>query len=431
MGSYCELYIADYPVFSSKSYADPAVMTLFRESDKAVYERKVGDRNPVEWGHIEGGEELETVVEYRAQVEHVKQRLNIMGFTLNRVQREFENSKSAEVDMLREFGGYNNPKIISGLWEKKIALLESSTIEDYLRAFRTILESKVHPLYYLKRFPKSSKLVKHILNEHEEFCWSFPCTDARCFFRALVEIADEGSFVVQDLTEVVNAGYYDKDDEVCSLALQELIGDYSINSKIIVLTEGTTDKEVLEASLKLLYPHLYEYYSFMDFGMRPPGGVGPLVNAVKSFAAAGIENRVIALFDNDTAAVSAVKSLKGISIPKNIVIRHYPDIELARNYPTLGPNGLIHQDINGLACSIEIYFGEDVLKSDGSLTPIQWKNHDERLDQYHGEIMHKSRLKELFMEKLGNSQRDPRTIDRKSWSGINSIMLRIFDAFEP
>ena len=426
MGSYCDLYIADYPIFSSKSYVSPVVMTLFRETDKTVYDRKVIDRNPIEWGHIEAeADEIETVVNYRAPIKHVRDRLNVLGFTLDRVRQDFNNARVAEAQKLREWSEEDD----NHLWDDDISVLESNSLEDYLGAFQTILSSGVHTVHFLERFPESPQLIKYILNGNEEFHWGFPCLDIRSFFRAIVEIAPEDSFVVEDLTEVVNAGYYNKEDEVCALALQELVSDYPINSKIIIITEGSTDTQVLQPSLKLLYPHLFDYYSFMDFGVKPPGGVGPLVNAVKSFAGAGIENRIIALFDNDTAAFSAIESLKYIDIPKNIIIKHYPDIELSKDYPALGPNGLVKQDINGLACSIELYFGKDVLEIDGILTPVQWKGYDERLCRYQGEILHKARLKEGFIKKLNKCQLNPETIKEVDWSGIDSILKHIFNAF--
>lgn len=205
---------------------------------------------------------------------------------------------------------------------------------------------------------------------------------------------------MQDITDVVYSGYYDEKDLVCNMALKELKKDYPANSKIIILTEGTTDTEVLEPSLKLLYPHLCEYYSFMDFGVKPPGGVGLLMNAVKSFVGAGIENRIIALFDNDTAAFSAVESLKDIDILSNILVTHYADTDLGKNFPTQGPTGLVHQNLNGLAGSIELYFGADVLNKNGKLTPIQWKGFDERIEKYQGEILHKDELKKNSLPNL-------------------------------
>jgi hypothetical protein len=426
MSSYGALYIADYPVFSSRNYVLPDVMTLFRENDKRIYERKVSDRNPIEWGHIESGEgEIETAVEYHTPIKHVLQRLEVMGFTLRRVKKEFEAEKAAELNKIKEWSEDDD----HNLWSDDIEVLETNTFDNYLEAFQSILASMVNTVHYLEKFPDASKLIKYILKDGGEFHWGFPCLDIRCFIRALLEVAPNESIMVQDITELVNAGYYDQKDDVCELAFQELNKDYPINSKIIVLTEGLTDIEVLEPSLKLLYPHLYEYYSFMDFGVHMPGGVGSLINAVKSFAGAGIKNRIVALFDNDTAAFSAVDTLKNIKIPRNIVIRHYPDIELARSYPALGPSGLIHQDINSLACSVELYFGNDVLEINGHLTPIQWKGYDERLGRYQGEIMHKSELKDRFLEKLSRCQSDPIAINGADWNGVNSILMHIFEAF--
>ena len=41
MGSYAEVYLARYPVYTTKSAVSPLVMTIFREDDKRVYERKL------------------------------------------------------------------------------------------------------------------------------------------------------------------------------------------------------------------------------------------------------------------------------------------------------------------------------------------------------------------------------------------------------
>lgn len=427
MGTYCELYIADYPVFSCSSRVFPIVMTFFREKDKKIFKRRFNDRNEVEWNHAmsEGGQDIETAIEYRASSKHVRQRLDIMGFTLQRVINEFEKAKSEEIEKLKEWAEEDEHNI----WGKDILILENSSFENYMEAFQKIITSGTHPVHYLESFPKSSQLIQYILNEKEEFYWGFPCFDIRCFFRALIEIAPDESFVTQDITDLVHAGYYEKNERVCELAHHALNGDYPTNSKIIILTEGTTDTEILEPSLKLLYPHLSEYYSFMDFGMRPSGGVGPLVNAVKSFAGSGIVNKIIALFDNDTAAFSAVESLKQINIPNNIVITHYPDIELANNYPALGPSGLHHQNINELACGIELYCGIDILSQDGELTPIRWKGFDDRLKRYQGEILHKNEIKRTFLAKLGDCQENPSNIQKSDWSGIDQIFQHIFQAF--
>lgn len=50
-----------------------------------------------------------------------------------------------------------------------------------------------------------------------------------------------------------------------------------------------------------------------------------------------------------------------------------PDLEFLKSYPTLGPNGLANMDINGVAASIELYLGNDVLRGDGFLPIIRFQ----------------------------------------------------------
>src|SRR5690606_5828854 len=125
--------------------------------------------------------------------------------------------------------------------------------------------------------------------------------------------------------DVIYAGYYEVDQEVAAEARASLLADFPVNAGIVVLTEGVSDARALGASLRLLYPHLAEYFSFMDFeGTRVAGGAGPLVALVKAFAGAGIANRIIAILDNDTAAAVALRGLAAIKLPDNIRVIQYP-----------------------------------------------------------------------------------------------------------
>jgi HEPN/Toprim N-terminal domain 1 len=423
MGTYCELYIADYPVFSSKSQASPLVMTLFRERDKKVFDRKCAYRNQIEWGHADWDPtETERVVEYSASVREVRDRLRVMGFTLSRAKAEFDSVKAEYLDELRELNEE------SDLWDEEIAVLERCTFSDFLRAFREIVTSGLHPIHFSKEKPNASKLAVYVLKDREVFYWGFPCRDIRSFFRALLEVVPESALVMQDLTDLVSAGYYGEADRVCEKSLEELKGDYSVNSRIILLTEGPTDSEVLRASIDLLFPHLSDYYSFMDLAARAPGGTGSLVHVVKSLAGAGIENRTIALFDND-AGHSAAILLRHVRLPHNILVMNYPNNLLACSYPTCGPNGEAVQDVNGSACSIELYFGRDVLTNDGRLFPVHWKGYDEKVKRYQGEIEQKDLLKERFLQKVDTAKRSGLQPLPGDWKDMRQLLESVFDAF--
>jgi hypothetical protein len=249
--------------------------------------------------------------------------------------------------------------------------------------------------------------------------------------RAAVEVGGDDLEVVYDLSELVNAEELDGDDDWCDWARRQTADEFMFTHKIIVLTEGSTDQWAIEGAIRLLYPHLGGYYSFMDFeGARAPGGAGPLVATIKAFVGAGIVNRIIALFDNDTAARSALRGLGKVKLPPNVRVLHYPEVEWARHYPTLGPQGVTEMDVNGLAGSLELYYGLDVLRQpDESLTPVQWKGYDDALGQYQGEVMHKEEVQQRYREKLKTCLEEPGATSRYDWTGMRAIIDRLRTAF--
>jgi len=275
----------------------------------------------------------------------------------------------------------------------------------------------------------SPALAALLIKNRDEFAWGFPCRDIRFLIRALIEIVPLTSMVIQDITDLVDAGYYEETDRVCDASLLELKGDYSINSRIILLTEGSTDKDVLKEALELLFPHLADYYSFMDLAVRAPGGAGSLVHVVKSFAGAGIENRIIALFDNDAAGHSAASVLQNVPLPHNIRVMTYPDIGLASQYLTSGPSGIAIQDINGSACGIELYFGRDVLVRDGGMIPVKWKGFEDRVQRYQGEIQEKDSLKMAFLQKVKTAKSSGLKPPPGDWDEMRELLEAIFDTF--
>lgn len=125
---------------------------------------------------------------------------------------------------------------------------------------------------------------------------------------------------------------------------------------------------------------------------------------LKAFIAAGIRNRIIALYDNDSAGLSEIKVLKNIPIPSNVRIMHLPDLEMCLHYPTIGPGGSSIDNINGRACSIEMFLGKDILKKSGEYEPVRWKSYIDKVDAYQGEIVPKSEVLKQFKLKVKRSQ---------------------------
>jgi len=207
------------------------------------------------------------------------------------------------------------------------------------------------------------------------------------------------------------------------------------HAPIVVLTEGKTDAEFLKAALTILYPYLTDLITFLDYERRPEGGVGALVHTIRAFAAAGILNRLVAVFDNDTAAADG-RNVDTAAFAPQIQILCYPELELAKNYPTLGPpaqrspeDSLLYANVNGLAGSIELYLGKDVLtQEDGSLQPVQWTSFSQGMRQYQGEITNKPGIQEKFRAKYKKAIEHPDTVRDGDWSGLRSILDAIRDA---
>ena len=257
-----------------------------------------------------------------------------------------------------------------------------------------------------------------------------PVRDVRHVIRLVTELVDPGEFAEYDLTDLVGGGWLDDEADLVQYAEELLHSDASAAQRVIILTEGSTDKRILEASIALLAPHLADYFRFMDFeGARVAGGSGALAQTVKAFVGAGILNRIIAVFDNDTAAAEAISALSAITLPSNYFVLQYPPTRLLASYPTLGPTGIVATDINGIAGSIELYLGEDVLRgNDGDLTPVHWRGYNDKLGRYQGAVRDKAALLERFEAKVAACKKDVRAHAVADWSDMRAVIAALSHA---
>jgi len=110
-------------------------------------------------------------------------------------------------------------------------------------------------------------------------------------------------------------------------------------------------------------------------------------------------------------------------LPANVTVARYPAVEIGHDYPTLGPAGLVSMDVNGLAGSIELYLGRDVLEDrEGKLRPVQWTGFVRGSQQYQGELLEKSSLVQAFYDKAQIAERHPELRAGQDWSGLGVIV---------
>lgn len=406
-------------------------MMLFRESDKRV---RTITRDDPDWAeHVDPDDtDLESfeIVRYVAPASVIRDRMELMGFTLRATVRAF----NAAIHTAAREHASAMFRIASSLpadfLDEDGRILTELTAESWMDGLREIRERGMRPTYRsdpeLQALPP---LLRYMLGRHFDGWYGFPGADVRHVIRLGVEVCPEDE-LIYDLTDLVLGGYFDSSDDVVADADYLLRQDFEATRRVIVLTEGATDKWILERSLRLLYPHLAEFYTFMDFeGARVAGGAGALASMVKAFVGAGILNRVVALFDNDTAGSAAMRLLDPVRMPRNIVVLQYPPLPIAAAYPTIGPSGDVEMDVNGLAASIELYLGADALSDGGKLTPVQWKGFDEGSRRYQGEILGKRLVHERFARRLVDCEACREHIGRYDWEGVRVILKRLFSAF--
>jgi hypothetical protein len=419
MSSQADLYINKYNVISQTSFIIPEMAMLFRESDKKVYRKKIDS-------------EYWTYCEYSNTVRNIKDRLEIMGYTIDKIKSNFNKDILIDVNELED-------RIIDYSFDikadsRKVKLLKNVGFKAWQNAFKYILKNNLNISHWIESEYKKGtpELVKYILNNIDYgTLYNYPGGDIYSIIRIFLESCEDDKIVRLDLSHLVNAGHYELNQTVCKDVIELAKQEYPLYEKIVILTEGSSDRRILESSLKILFPHLYDYYSFMNFeDSNAEGGASTLVKTIQAFTGSGITNRVVAIFDNDTAAKNAMRTLDKTKIPENIKIMQYPHIPIAMKYPTQGASGLSLLNINGLAGSIEIYLGRDILESNGKLTPIQWKGYDQSLKQYQGEIIEKNRIQKDYIEKSKKCIMNNKLIKETDWSGLSLIWTSIFRAFQ-
>ena len=371
MGSYGGLYVGGLKVASIKNRVHPELLSVFTDH---MYSNRTAEA--AEFYVDTQPDAAVTAHEFTAPGKIIADRLDILGFTPEKVYRVLDSQfdQARNLRALPVWDGADHE--YRARMEAETAYLADYTAQDWIADMRSPAAS-----------PAENSVAPGTI---EWLLFHVDKEDERLALRAAL-LARQGAEVRLDVTDLVAGGWLDDcPSGICASGLNTMRAVAAVHAPIVVLTEGKTDIAVLEPALRLLYPHLSDLIRFMDYGERPAGGAGPLVNTVRSFDAAGIVNRVVALFDNDTAATNALRSIDRARLPDNIRVRQYPTLALARHYPTLGPPpadaGGAYTDVNGLAGSIEMYLGRDVLTlPDGTLRPVQWRTYIPGAHQYQGE----------------------------------------------
>ena len=439
MSSYAELCLGSLTLAASRNEIDPYLIWLFRETDKRSWKANRESRHLLAKyimdDYIDEFDEQNPFegLEYSCSVDVAKDRLDLKGFTYPMAVARFGSGLHRNIQELVERREMEETLSISSInTMEQLEFLRTLTIESWLSSLQRIYAEDLTEEKLSTLTPDDPQLpiLRFMLKDHEGL-FGFQEPNFMLFLRLALEMAGAEEQLIYDLTPLLSSGYIEMSDDHVTLAENVQYSDLHLAQKTIVLTEGESDRRVLERSLSLLYPHLSGYFHFFQFTQnKVGGGAGELAGLVRAFAAAGVRHRIIAIFDNDTAGNTALSNLDLVSLPTNIVVRTYPRVVLAEDYPTLGPTGLAHMDVNGLAGSLELYMGSDVLAdTEGVLSPVQWLGFDQKLRTYQGAVLNKDAIHKRFDKKLELCEAQQESISSRDWNGLHEVFKVMFTAF--
>ncbi len=366
MGSFSYLTFADYPIFEYKNwYFREIINLIFLQSDFIHEKRKKSTKNKLCWGNVYENEEgYFDFIGFKQTVNVCKQRLEIYGTSMKKAKKNFTLAKKISRDE-----GYLDFS------------LSGCSYDNYLSEINNIINTKdknYNDLY--TNFRES--LISGDLGIFGQ--------SLECHLFSILSVLSGDSIIEYDLSDVITNGWV-KEKEVETIDFE----------KIIILTEGKTDVEFISKSIEALYPHLKDYYHFIDFeDYKIEHSASALVKMVLALAASNVKHPIIALFDNDTAGIKEMTKLITRKLPSNFRVLKYPNIEFAKKYPTLGPTGKKTMNVNCTACGIEMYLGKDSLTKNNMLIPIQWTSFEKGENKYQGEVSEKNYVQDLFRENI-------------------------------
>ncbi len=409
MSSYAPLTVDGIEVATFRNGVDLSVALIFGRNE-FVSRPAIGDEAD-RWEYTSVGEEV-TIHELVSTSSAVRDRLDVLGIGMTVVRNTFDQLIADESDLSARLPLPDDvdPKFKQKL-EEESRLVAEMTLERWIELVRQRYQTGD-----LAGSARDINSLPWLIRLWEE-------SDTRIMIRAILAALPDASEIRIDVTDIVDGGYMSLDDNPHEAALEWMAQEISSGSPVIVLMEGPSDARILQSAVEIRKPHLKDFLRFPDFSFSPESNASALVKTVKTFASAGIRNRVVAIFDNDTAAEDALRPLAEDSLPRNISVFRLPYLPLASAYPTIGPNGTDVMDVNGLAGSIELYTGEDVLRDqNGELRPVQWRGFNDRLDRYQGEVTHKRAIQEAYEAKVKATQLGELPQILPDWTGLDLVL---------
>lgn len=218
MGSFAQITIGGYPIFSTKNYY---YEWYFRKKDRVIRTRSKSQRNTLIWAAADANEqdEEETDYLYVCSGTVLRRRLELAGFNRETLEREFRECIAQRIAMREEMAKQDYE------WAKDFAqaipILKSSSLADWLKALKTAVDERISAWRWDEVKDKYSDPLLLLLFAHEEFAQDlsihdtgFPCQTLECMAVAMLEIMPSDVECVLDITDLVGGGWTDSFEDL-------------------------------------------------------------------------------------------------------------------------------------------------------------------------------------------------------------------------
>jgi hypothetical protein len=416
MGSYGTLDFDDLQVDSFKSEVPDFLISLFQESDRRWKSPLIQSdtRNALE----DDAESIKYVTSRAVMLE----RLDLLGFTSDAARRAFEDWRTREIERSLLYAEEDENGVVR--FNPETEALEGLGYDSWRQRVPEALRTR-YDKWDTPSPPSEDLAYRKMHGFHADWLF-FPTSDPRVHIRALLDACSDAAEVSLDVTDLIQEGDLKFGARVCDEA-RVAASKSPILEPTIIIGEGSSDIFILRSALAVLFSHFRDYFGFFDYEeLRIDGGAGYVTKFLRAFGGARISSKIVAVFDNDTAGCWEFEVAKALPLRPNIKAMRLPDIDLARSYPSVGPQGAHKVDVNGTAASIEMYLGRQNLSlTDGTLTPVRWRAYNDRARSYQGEIENKGEVVERFKRDLTQA-RSPEEA-RARFPELTAIWGAIFD----
>jgi hypothetical protein len=418
MGTEITLDVGGVAITYSKNDRGIDHGSLFQEPD-----RKPLRSDQLDYDYYESEEENPTSAEmaFTRPLKDVVPRLELLGFNLYRVRREYESVAESWLEERQSFLDDDTkplPDLMSFAEFRQFAVEHPLESLDDTFALGANGESaeKIRGRFAGIAVDRIPEHLSYDVNAYSE----------RSFFGGLVDIlhpysvmrllaegkANENASVTWQYGPLVGAGWATE---------QEFVPGARRTETFLIATEGSSDVHILKHALALLRPGIADFFRFIDVSESHPfSGTGNLVKFAEGLAKIDVQNQVVFLFDNDAEGLDAYQRLSRLTLPTNMRGTMLPELEAFREFSAQGPEGLRNADINRRAAAIECYL--DLNVGDYTSAKVLWTTYKKTLGVYQGALEHKESYVKEFLKQTPETIADG-SYDMTRIEGVLDLLI--------